>query len=211
MSARRRVLVTCRQMQSCIDDFRERLESAGLDLVLPEIVQQPSEDELIAMIGDYDGMIAGDDPLSARVLEHATELRIISKWGVGVDGIDLQAATRLGIKVTNTPGVFGEEVADIGMGYVIMLARQLHRIHASVASGGWWKYEGHTLSGATLGVVGFGTIGQALARRGRAFGMDVRGHDPTSAIRPLAATMRVPLLVSTISSARATTSYCAAR
>ena len=194
MSPRKRVLITCRQMQSCIDEFRDQLEDAGLDLVLPEVVQQLSEDELIAMIGDYDGMIAGDDPLSDRVLAHASRLRIISKWGVGVDGIDLPSAERRGIKVTNTPGVFGEEVADVGMGYVIMLARQLHRIHASVLAGGWWKHEGRTLSGSTLGVVGFGSIGQALARRGEAFGMKVVAHDPAPAVLEAAGAMGVALL-----------------
>lgn len=189
-----RVLVTCRQMQSCIDVFGDRLQAAGLELILPSIVQQLSEDELIAMIGDFDGMIAGDDPLSDRVLAHAARLRIISKWGVGVDGIDLQAAERRGIAVTNTPGVFGEEVADVGIGYVIMLARQLHRIHASVVAGGWWKHEGRTLAGATLGIVGFGSIGQALARRGAAFGMNVVAHDPVPAVVEVAETLGVRLV-----------------
>jgi D-3-phosphoglycerate dehydrogenase len=181
-------------MQSCIDQFRERFEAADLELVLPDVVQQTTEDELIAIIGEFDGMIAGDDPLSARVLAHASALRVISKWGVGVDGIDLDEAERLGIKVTNTPGVFGEEVADIAMGYVIMLARQLHRIHASVANGGWCKHEGRSLSGATLGVVGFGSIGQALARRGRGFDMHVIGHDPVGALRPAADWLGVKLV-----------------
>ena len=189
-----RVLITCRQMQNCIEGFRDRLEAANLELVLPEIVQQPSEDELIAVIADFDGMIAGDDPLSARVLEHARRMRIISKWGVGIDGIDRAAADRLGIKVTNTPAVFGDEVADVAMGYVVVLARQLHRIHASVADGGWWKHEGRSLSGATLGVVGFGSIGQALARRGAGFGMEVIAHDPVDAMRVLADGLGVQLL-----------------
>lgn len=194
MTSKRRVLISCRQMQNCIDDFRKRLEGADLELVLPEVVQQPSEEELIAVIGDFDGMIAGDDPLSARVLAHASRMRIISKWGVGVDGIDLEAAAHLGIKVTNTPGVFGAEVADVGMGYVIMLARQLHRIHSSAATGGWWKHEGRSLSGATLGVVGFGSIGQALARRGRGFDMEVVAHDPAPALSDPAGAMGVKLL-----------------
>ena len=77
-------------------------------------------------------MIAGDDPLTARVLEHATRMRIISKWGVGTDGIDKEAAQANGITVTNTPGVFGDDVADVAAGYLVMLARQLHRIDASV-------------------------------------------------------------------------------
>ena len=96
-------------------------------------------------------MIAGDDPLTARVLEHAERMRIISKWGVGTDGIDSEAARERGIRVTNTPGVFGDEVADVALGYVVMLARQLHRIDASVKAGGWFKHEGRSLAGKTLG------------------------------------------------------------
>lgn len=190
----RRILVTCRQMQNCIEEFRARLEGADLELVLPEVVQQPSEDELIAIIGGFEGMIAGDDPLSARVLDHARRMRIISKWGIGIDGIDLSAAARLGIKVTNTPGVFGDDVADVAIGYVIMLARQLHRIHASVAGGEWWKHEGRGLAGATLGVVGLGSIGQALARRGKGCGMRIIAHDPVEAARAPAGSLGVELL-----------------
>ncbi|MEJ7783706.1 MAG: phosphoglycerate dehydrogenase [Solirubrobacteraceae bacterium] len=186
--------MTCRQMQNCIEEFRERLEGAELDLVLPEVLQQPTEDELIAIIGGFEGMIAGDDPLNARVLEHARRMRIISKWGVGIDGIDLAAAERLGITVTNTPGVFGDDVADVAIGYVIMLARQLHRIHASVAGGGWFKHEGRALAGATLGILGFGSIGQALARRGAGFGMRVIAHDPVTAAREAAGELDAELL-----------------
>jgi D-3-phosphoglycerate dehydrogenase len=176
-----RVLITCRQMQNCIDEFLPRLNEHELELVLPEIVQQPSEDELIEIIGGFDGMIAGDDPLSARVLEHAKRMRIIAKWGVGIDGIDLDAARALGIPVVNTPGVFGGEVADLALGYVIMLARQLHRIDASVKAGGWFKHEGRSLAGKVLGVAGFGSIGQAVGARGKGFGMHVVAHDVADA------------------------------
>lgn len=188
-----RVLVTCRQMQNCIEVFRERLERHDLELVLPEVVQQPTEDELIAIIGGFDGMIAGDDPLTARVLEQAGRLKILSKWGVGTDGIDKAAAARLGIPVTNTPGVFGEEVADVAMGYVVMLARQLHRIHASVVDGGWWKHEGRSIAGTTMGIVGFGSIGQAAARRGQGFGMTLLAYDPVPTAGPAAADLGVEL------------------
>jgi D-3-phosphoglycerate dehydrogenase len=189
-----RVLVTCRQMQSCIDEFQARLNKRQLDLVLPEIVQLPSEEDLIEIIGDFDGMIAGDDPLSARVLEQAKRMRIISKWGVGIDGIDLDAARRLGISVMNTPGVFGGEVADIALGYVIMLARQLHRIDASVKAGGWFKHEGRSLAEKVLGVAGFGSIGQAIGMRGKSFGMRVVAHDVSAAASAAAADMGVEIL-----------------
>jgi D-3-phosphoglycerate dehydrogenase / 2-oxoglutarate reductase len=189
-----RVLITCRQMQNCIEEFRPRLEERQLDLVLPEIVQQPSEEDLIEIIGGFDGMIAGDDPLSARVLEHAKRMRIISKWGVGIDGIDLDAARSLGIPVLNTPGVFGGEVADIALGYVIMLARQLHRIDASVKTGGWFKHEGRSLADKVLGVAGFGSIGQAVGTRGKGFGMRVVAYDVADAARVAAEKAGVEVL-----------------
>lgn len=188
------VLITCRQMQNCIDEFRPRLNERQLELVLPEIVQQPSEEDLIEIIGDFDGMIAGDDPLSARVLDHAKRMRIISKWGVGIDGIDLDAARALGIPIVNTPGVFGGEVADIAIGYVVMLARQLHRIDASIRAGGWFKHEGRSLANKVLGVAGFGSIGQAVGIRGKGFGMRVVAHDVTDAASTAAADMGVEIL-----------------
>jgi D-3-phosphoglycerate dehydrogenase len=172
-----RVLITCVQMQNCIDDFRPLFQERGIAIEMPSVVQQPTEDELIAIIGEFDGMIAGDDPLTARVLAHAGRMRIISKWGIGIDGIDLAAAQGAGIPVTNTPGVFGDDVADVAAGYIVMLARQLHRIDASVRSGGWFKHEGIALTGKTLGIVGFGSIGQAVARRGLGFGMNVMAQD----------------------------------
>lgn len=186
-----RVLVTCRQQQNCWDEFDDRFTRLGIAVDQPEVVQQPTEDELIAIIGQYDGMIAGDDPLTARVLEHAKKMRIISKWGVGTDGIDKVAAANLGIKVTNTPNVFGEEVADVALGFVVMLARQLHRIHQSVATGGWLKVEGQSIAGLTAGVVGFGSIGQAVGRRALGFGMHVVAYDVTDAAADAAREMGV--------------------
>jgi D-3-phosphoglycerate dehydrogenase len=110
-------------------------------------------------------------------------MRIISKWGVGTDGIDLDAARSLGIAVTNTPGVFGEDVADVAASYLVVAARQLHRIHDSVASGGWFKHEGVGLAGKTLGIAGYGSIGTALARPGKGFGLSVIAHDVDGAAR----------------------------
>jgi D-3-phosphoglycerate dehydrogenase len=170
-------------MQNVFERFSHRFDERGIGYYLPPVVQQPTEDELIAIIGDYDGMIAGDDPLSERVLSRAQRMRIISKWGVGTDGIDLVAARSFGIAVTNTPGVFGDDVADVAAGYLVVAARQLHRIHDSVASGGWFKYEGVRLAGKTLGIAGYGSVGAALAHRGRGFGMTVIAHDVEGSAR----------------------------
>jgi len=181
-------------MQNCIEEFRAAFDERGIELLLPEVIQQPTEDELIATIADFEGMIAGDDPITARVLEHATRMRIISKWGVGTDGIDKDAARARNIEVTNTPAVFGDEVADVALGYLVVLARQLHRIHASVRAGGWLKHEGRSLHGKTLGVAGFGSVGQAVARRAEGFGMDVVAHDVVDSVRRVAADLGVELV-----------------
>jgi D-3-phosphoglycerate dehydrogenase len=172
------VLISCKQMQNVYEHFRPRFEERGLEVDMPEIqAQQLSEDELVAIIGVYDGIIAGDDPLSARVLDHAERLKIIAKWGVGVDAIDLAAAAERGIPVANTPGVFGEDVADAALGYLLALTRQIPLIHQSVLDGGWRKVEGTRLAGKTAGVVGFGSIGRAVARRLVAFGCETLASD----------------------------------
>lgn len=189
-----RVLITCRQMQNCIEEFRAAFDERGIEIVQPEVIQQLTEEELIATVGDFEGMIAGDDPITASVLEHAARMRVISKWGVGTDGIDKEAARARGIEVTSTPGVFGDEVADVALGYLVMLARQLHRIDASVKAGGWLKHEGRLLSGKTAGVAGFGSIGQATARRAVGFGMDVVAHDVVEPAGRVAADLGVELV-----------------
>ena len=173
-----RVLVTCGHLQRTIDRYRDFLREHDVEVEMPVVEQQLSEGELLEIIEEFDGVVAGDDPFTARVLERGRRLRVLTKWGVGVDGIDLGAAQRLGIEVTHTPGVFGDEVADVAMGYVISLARRLHQIDRAVRRGEWHQPPGRTLRGQTLGLVGLGCIGQALARRASAFGMRLSGCDP---------------------------------
>jgi len=172
-----RVLITCPQMQVSYPEYADRFRALGIEADLPRVVQAMSEPELLSVIDRYDGVIAGDDDFTAAVLERASRLRILSKWGVGVDGIDRAAAERFGIPVTNTPGSFDGEVADVCVGYLVLLARQLHRIDAGVRRGEWTKIEGTSLAGATLGIVGLGGIGAALARRALAMDMRVVGYD----------------------------------
>ena len=175
--SRPRVLITCPQLQRTIDEHRAQLEAYGIEIVLPPVVQQLSEAELMALLPGADGIIVGDDPLSAQVLARADRLRIISKWGVGIDNIDLRAAAQMGIRVANTPGMFGDEVADVTIGYLILLARQLHRVDELLRGGHWPKIEGVSLAGRVLGIVGLGAIGQAVAKRAIAMGMEVVGSE----------------------------------
>jgi D-3-phosphoglycerate dehydrogenase len=162
-----------------LDQCQDRFAAEGLDVVVPQIQQQMSESELCNIIADFDGVIAGDDPFTAKVLEIGRKgrLRVLAKWGIGVDAIDLEAAKQLGIYTSNTPNVFGDEVADIALGYVILLARQLHRMDAAIRRGEWLKIQGTSLRGKTAGVVGIGSIGKAIVRRLHTLGMEVLGHD----------------------------------
>jgi D-3-phosphoglycerate dehydrogenase len=172
-----RVLITCPPAIASSGTYIDRLRAEGLEVVLPDVVQQLTEDELIALIGDVEGVIAGDDPFSARVLDNAPRLRILVRWGVGIDNVDLNAARVRGIRVVNTPGAFGEEVADVVIGYLVLLARQLHRVDQAVREGTWLKPQGRSLAGLVTGIVGLGTIGLAVARRAQAMRMHVIGYD----------------------------------
>lgn len=172
-----RILISCLHAQRRVDRFRNLLDEHNMDVDLPDIVQQLSEADLLKIIDRYDGVVAGDDEFTERVLEQAKRLKVISKWGIGIDAIDVAAARRRGIRVFNTPDAFGDEVGDVVMGYLILLARQLHRIDAAIRSGGWLKIEGTSLQGKTLGIIGLGNIGQSVARRAVASGMLVIGYD----------------------------------
>ena len=179
----RRVLVTAPPMLGAIATFEPMLVDRGFEVVAPKIVQTMSEDELVAIIPEFDAWIAGDCPVSRRVMEAGStgRLRAIVKWGVGVDNVDFAAARELKLPVTNTPGVFGNEVADVALGYVIALARDTHVIDRGVRAGAWPKPAGLSLKECHAALVGYGNIGRAVAHRLLACGMSVVVYDPAAA------------------------------
>lgn len=181
MNGQPKVLVTCPPMLGMIDAFRQDFKDKGLDLTAAKVTQTMSEEELIALLPEFDGWIIGDDPASARVLEAgaAGRLRAIVKWGVGVDNVDFEAAKRLNLKSANTPGVFGKEVADLAMNYVGGLARQSFRIDREIRSDhAWPKYPGISLADKKVGLIGFGDIGKNTAKRLLAAEMELTVYDP---------------------------------
>jgi len=172
------VLVTSLIMQRDLERFYTQLEDAGIEAMPYSVNQFLTEEDLLPIIGQYDGVIAGDDQFTERVLMAGLpKLKVISKWGVGLDSIDVDAANRLGIKVYNSPGAFGKAVAEVAMGYVLMLSRKLHIIDREVRKGNWPKPESEGLNGKILGIVGFGAIGKETAKRALAFGMKVLATD----------------------------------
>ncbi|MDP3983833.1 MAG: NAD(P)-dependent oxidoreductase, partial [Acidimicrobiia bacterium] len=166
MVERDRVLMSCKLVWDSLDEYGPILESHAIDIDAPRFEgQQLDEKDLLPVIDGYAGILAGDDILNRRVIEAASRLRVISKWGIGVDAIDLDAAKEAGIKVFNTPGVFGDELGDYALGYLLMLARRQHEVDRRVRLGQWYKVRGTSLAGKTIGIIGLGSSGSALARR----------------------------------------------
>ncbi len=176
-----RILVTCPPMLGLFDEFEKDFADAGLTGVAAETTQVLSEDELMAVLPDYDGWIIGDDPASQIVVDagKAGKLRAAVKWGVGIDNVDFAAFEAAGVPVENTPGVFGNEVADVALTYTLGLARETYWIDRQVRDNHTWpKPAGISMTGRTVALVGFGDIGQQIAKRILACGSHVIVYDP---------------------------------
>ncbi len=172
------VLLSAPYLLPFIDRFRPVFAHYGLELIVPEVHERLSEDELLAYAGQFDAALCGDDRFTERVIAACIpRLKVISKWGTGIDSIDSEAAARLGVQVRNTPNAFTLPVADSVMGYMLAFARKLPWMDGEVKARNWTKIPGRSLAECTLGVVGVGNIGKAVLRRARAFGMRLLGCD----------------------------------
>lgn len=172
-----RVLVSAPYFIPVIEDFRERLKDKGVELIAATVMERLSEEELLGVIGDIDGIICGDDRITQRVLQAAPRLKVISKWGTGIDSIDSKAAAQLGIPVYRTPNAFSEPVADTVLGYMLTFARKFPEMDRRIRNGRWQKPNLVSLGECVLGVVGVGDCGKAVVRRAKAFGMRILGSD----------------------------------
>ena len=175
-----KILITCPPMLRLIDEFRPVFANKGIELVTPNVVQTLTEDELLELVHEVDGWIIGDDPATERVFAAGKNgrLKAAVKWGVGVDNVDFSACKKLGIPVTNTPNMFGKEVACLAVHYLIGLARETYLIDRGVRVGKWPKPAGISVAGRTVALLGFGDIGKATARMLFAMGMHINVYDP---------------------------------
>jgi len=175
-----RVLVTCPPMLRQIHSFQERFAAIGWEVTAPDVVQTLSVEELCQIVPLHDGWIIGDDPATAEVMAagKAGRLRAMVKWGIGIDNVDFAAAKSLDLFVINTPKMFGGEVADLALSYVLALARETFGVDRGIRAGTWPKPAGISLAGRTIGIIGLGDIGQSLARRVLACDMRVIAWDP---------------------------------
>jgi len=173
-----RVLISAPYLLKAIEDLHSRLQPAGVEIVTVPVAERLNEADLLAIIGTIDGAICGDDQFTERVLRAAPRLKVLSKWGTGIDSIDRSAAAALGIRVCNTPNAFTDAVADTTLGYILSFARQLPWMDLDVRRGLWTKPVLVSLRECTLGVIGVGNIGKAVVRRALAFGARVVCTDP---------------------------------
>lgn len=172
------ILMTAPYMIPFMDRFKPVLETYGLDVITPDVHERMEESDLLNYAGQFDGTICGDDRYTESVIRACSpRLKVISKWGTGVDSIDAEACSRYGIKLGRTLNAFTTPVADTVLGYMLAFARRQPWMDKEMKSAKWEKIPGKTLSECTLGVIGVGSIGKAVARRARAFGMKVYGTD----------------------------------
>lgn len=172
-----RVLVSAPYFIPVIEDYRRRLKDQGVELIEAKVRERLSEEELLDVIGDMDGIICGDDRITRRVLDAAPQLKVISKWGTGIDSIDSESAAQRAIPVYRTPNAFSEPVADTVLGYMLTFARKLPWMDQEIRNGRWQKPHLVSLAECVLGVVGVGDCGKAVVRRAKAFGMRILGND----------------------------------
>lgn len=173
-------IVTARLFWEGGQEAAQRLRDAGIVLMEPCVDEPLEGDRLVSALRDADAVIASTERYTSDVLKQLPRLKIIARWGVGYDSIDLDAATQLGIVVTNTPGLVTEAVADLTIALMLAIARRIVDAVVAMREGSWRAYRGVSVWGKTLGIIGCGRIGTAVARRAIGFGMKVLGYD----IRP---------------------------
>jgi len=177
----KKVLVTCPPMLGMISEFQAYANNLNIELIPAKVLQILTENELITLLPEFDGWIIGDDPATRGVFEAGNKgkLKAAVKWGIGIDNVDFNACKELNIPISNTPYMFGGEVADIALAYVIGLARYLFYIHTENKFNKLWlKPAGISLSGKNIAVVGLGDIGSQLVKRLVACEMNVTAYDP---------------------------------
>jgi D-3-phosphoglycerate dehydrogenase len=173
------VLITARSFGKEVPESMERRIKQGFRILEWREGSGLEVSELIRKVGQADAWIVGSYPIQAALLENAPRLQIIAKHGVGIDNIDVPAATKKGILVAIAPGSNDQAVADMTMALLLSLVRSIPQANASVNSGRWERFKGFGLTGKTIGIIGLGHIGLNVAKRVKGFDMEILGCDPS--------------------------------
>ena len=172
-----RVLVTPRAFLDMEGEHKHILKEAGCEVVANPKPRALTEDELAAYIPGMEAIIIGDEPLTHRVLDRATGLKVISKFGSHVDNIDVDVAAARGIPVTFTPGVSHPAIAELTLALMFAMLRGIPQMDRDIRNGKWSSVAGIELMGKMLGIIGMGGIGKEVAKRALALGMNVMAFD----------------------------------
>lgn len=174
-----KILVTPTSLQpdkgsKALDILREFSD----DLVFNTYGRPLTEEELIPLLKDCDGYIAGLDFVTEKVIHSCENLKVISRYGAGFDRVDIAAAKASGIVVSNTPGANAEAVGELAFCLILSVARRIPYLNDSTRNGEWIRSSGIELKGKTIGIMGLGAIGKIVARCAKGFSMDVIAYDP---------------------------------
>ena len=172
-----KILITPRSFASISKNPKEMLEEKGYEIIKNETGKPLNNKEMLVLIEDVDGIIIGIDNLNAGIIKQAHNLKVISKYGVGVDNIDIKAATTQGIVVTNTPKANIDAVADLTFALMLALARKIPEADRETKTGNWKKFIGTSVWRKKLGVIGLGKIGRQVVKRARGFEMEILCYD----------------------------------
>ncbi|ORX24376.1 hydroxyacid dehydrogenase [Thermoanaerobacterium sp. PSU-2] len=170
-----KILITPRSLCHKKNDIIEML--SDYEVLMNESGRPFVENELKKLIQDVDGIIVGVDKITREILANAKKLKVITKYGVGLDNIDIEYAKKLGIKITYTPGANKESVADLVFTMILELSRQLFKMDKIVRDNRWDKVIGREVYGKVIGIIGTGNIGKSVAKRATGFDMRILGYD----------------------------------
>ncbi len=172
-----KILISAPYLIPVIENYRPMFEERGCEIVVAKVEERLEERDLLQIMGDIDGVVCGDDKFTAKVIAASSRLKVLSKWGTGIDSLDQDACASRGIAIKNIPNAFSEPVGDTVLGWMLSFARRFQEQTEDIQNGGWFKLPGHALNEKTLGVVGVGNTGKAVIRRAHAFGMRILGND----------------------------------
>lgn len=179
-----KVMVSAPYMKQEIEKFRSWFQEHDIEIDVPDVKERMEERDLLPIISEYDGVVCGDDRFTEDVYKTAKKLKVVSKWGTGIDSIHKDIAEKYGVKVYNTPDAFSHPVSDTVIGFMLSFSRNIIFSDKMMKIGGWEKIKGKTLGEQTLGIIGCGNVGTRVAKKANAFGMkiltyDIKGIEPS--------------------------------
>jgi len=179
MAFKYKVLITAPPILPKIMNYKNIFDENNVEIITPpfKVVESLNEDQLISLLTNINGILCGDDQISEKVLKSAKKLKVISKWGTGIDSIDKNSAEKLDVQVLRVKDIFSEPVSDTVLAYILLFSRNIIEKNNLVQSLKWEKTESYTLKERSLGIIGLGHIGKIIAKKALSLGMEVFGYD----------------------------------